>query len=154
MSGFRPAGNTMRFQGVIKSWNDERGFGFIEPKQGGQEIFVHIKAFSRDAGRPQVSQRVSFEVQFRPQGKKRALNVELIGSAGRVVKPARRNSPNQRGTATLFAIPAFLVVYFAVSLLWTPPLWFGLIYVVASAVTFRVYATDKSCAQRGARRTP
>ena len=35
----------MRFEGIIKSWNDERGFGFIEPSPGGQEIFVHIKAF-------------------------------------------------------------------------------------------------------------
>ena len=36
----------MRLDGTIKSWNDERGFGFIEPTQGGPEIFVHIKAFS------------------------------------------------------------------------------------------------------------
>lgn len=33
----------MRFEGLLKSLNDERGFGFIEPVQGGDEIFVHIK---------------------------------------------------------------------------------------------------------------
>lgn len=27
----------MRIDGVIKSWNDERGFGFTAPTQGGQE---------------------------------------------------------------------------------------------------------------------
>ena len=44
----------MRFEGVLSQWNDERGFGFIEPTQGGQEIFVHIKAFRQLAGRPQA----------------------------------------------------------------------------------------------------
>ncbi|MCP9850212.1 cold shock domain-containing protein, partial [Cyanobium sp. Morenito 9A2] len=34
----------MRLRGNLKSWNDERGFGFIEPAQGGKDIFVHIKA--------------------------------------------------------------------------------------------------------------
>jgi len=27
----------MRFDGVIRSWHDDRGFGFIEPTQGGEE---------------------------------------------------------------------------------------------------------------------
>ncbi|RZI78674.1 MAG: cold shock domain-containing protein, partial [Rubrivivax sp.] len=49
----------MRFDGIIKSWNDDRGFGFIEPAQGGQEIFVHIKAFKGLRGRPQPGQRLT-----------------------------------------------------------------------------------------------
>ncbi|WP_414692100.1 cold shock domain-containing protein, partial [Paracidovorax avenae] len=38
-------GARMQFDGVITSWNDARGFGFIEPLQGGDPVFVHIKAF-------------------------------------------------------------------------------------------------------------
>lgn len=34
----------MRFDGVVCAWNDERGFGFIEPTLGGQEIFVRVSA--------------------------------------------------------------------------------------------------------------
>lgn len=143
----------MRFEGVIKSWNDERGFGFIEPKQGGEAIFVHIKAFSRSASRPQVSQRVSYEVEVGPPGKKRALRVELIRSTRLRTKPPERNSAAQKGSAKLLTIPAFLVVYIAVSLLWEPPLWFALVYVVASLVTYWAYAFDKNQAQRGAWRT-
>ena len=44
----------MQFSGTLKSWNDDRGFGFIEATQGGQggqggqEIFVHVKAFAAE----------------------------------------------------------------------------------------------------------
>jgi uncharacterized membrane protein YsdA (DUF1294 family)/cold shock CspA family protein len=148
----RHVGDSVRFEGVIKSWNDERGFGFIEPRLGGQEIFVHIKAFSRGVVRPQIGERVSFEVEIGPQGKKRARNVEAIKPA-RLRSSAARNSPAQWGTASLFVIPVFLVVYFAASLLWRPPLWFALIYLVASAVTFAIYAVDKWSAKRGTWRT-
>lgn len=58
----------MRFEGKLKSWNDERGFGFIESTQGGQDIFVHVKAFTTRTGRPQINQVFSFEVELGPQG--------------------------------------------------------------------------------------
>jgi len=144
----------MRLKGVIKSWNDERGFGFIEPALGGEDIFVHIKAFSHGAGRPQVSQRVLFDVELGPQGKLRARNVELSQFGRPRSQKVRLNQPPHRGAATLITIPVFAVVYLIAGLLWGPPLWFALVYLLASAVTFLVYANDKSCAQRGMQRTP
>jgi len=142
----------VRFEGVIRSWNDERGFGFIEPTQGGQDIFVHIKAFPRGATRPAIGQRVSFEVELGPQGKKRARKARTVQPA-RLRTRARENSPTRWGTASLFAIPAFLVVYVATDLLWRPPTWLALVYLATSAVTFLAYAIDKSSARRGAWRT-
>ena len=141
----------MRFDGSIKTWNDDRGFGFIEPVQGGQEIFVHVKAFRRRAGRPQVGQFVSFEVEIGPQGKKRAGNVEPILPAR---DRLRHESPAQWGPATLFAIPAFLVLFVVVAVAWRPPLLVVAIYLGASVVTFAAYAIDKSAAARGTWRTP
>jgi uncharacterized membrane protein YsdA (DUF1294 family) len=44
----------MRFAGKLKTWNDDRGFGFVEPEQGGQELFVHIKDFPSGTGRPSL----------------------------------------------------------------------------------------------------
>ena len=35
----------MHFSGTLNSWNDDRGFGFIEATHGGQEIFVRVEAF-------------------------------------------------------------------------------------------------------------
>ena len=104
----------MRFTGTLKSWDDDRGFGFIEPDQGGQAIFVHIKALGGLRGRPQLGQRLSFEIELGPQGKKRARRVSPV-QAPRSARPvpASPASPARWGAATLFAIPAFLVALLA-----------------------------------------
>jgi uncharacterized membrane protein YsdA (DUF1294 family)/cold shock CspA family protein len=141
----------MRFDGRLKTWNDDRGFGFIEPLQGGDDVFVHIKAFADLRGRPAVGQRLSFDVELGPQGKKRATRVEPVRPA--VVRQRRAESPAQWGTATLFAIPAFVVLYGAVALLWKPPLLVAAAYVVASLVTFVAYGLDKQAAARDGWRT-
>jgi uncharacterized membrane protein YsdA (DUF1294 family)/cold shock CspA family protein len=143
----------MRFDGIIKTWNDERGFGFIEPTQGGQEIFVHIKAFTGLRARPQVNQRVSFQVELGPQGKKRAINAELIRARQTVVPPVHQNGSAQWGTATLFVIPLFCVVLLLGYVLGQPPRWVVLAYLGASVITFLAYAFDKSAAKQGAWRT-
>ena len=72
----------MRFEGNLQSWNDERGFGFIAADQGGDPVFVHIKAFGRGAPRPQLQQRLSFEIEPGPEGKQRTRNVQLIRTNG------------------------------------------------------------------------
>lgn len=148
----------MRFEGTLKTWNDERGFGFIAPDQGGDEIFVHVKAIANLSGRPAVGQRLSFEVEPGPQGRKRAKHVLPV-------RPARAITPKPRaragagsaapwGTATLFAIPAFLLLYLLVATLWRPPGWLALAYLGLSVLTFASYAVDKAAARSGAWRTP
>jgi uncharacterized membrane protein YsdA (DUF1294 family)/cold shock CspA family protein len=134
----------MRFDGTIKTWNDDRGFGFIIPAQGGQEIFFHIKAF-RSGGRPQVGQAVTFEVELGPEGKKRAKVVEPLRSARPAVH-RMREGPAQWGTSTYFAIPAFLVLYLVAAVLWRVPAWVAVVYVGASVLAFLIYAADKSAA--------
>jgi cold shock CspA family protein len=60
----------MRFEGVLKTCNDERGFGFIQPTNGGQEVFVHIKSFPSGVGRPALNLKITFEVEQIAEGKK------------------------------------------------------------------------------------
>jgi uncharacterized membrane protein YsdA (DUF1294 family)/cold shock CspA family protein len=143
----------MRFDGTLKTWNDERGFGFIEPSQGGDEVFVHIKAFGPRSGRPQLNQRLSFELELGPQGKKRAKNVQAVRAARAPVARAR-DTPARWGTATLFVIPAFVMVYVVVSAIWRTPHGLAAAYAAASGVTFIAYAVDKSAAERKRWRTP
>jgi uncharacterized membrane protein YsdA (DUF1294 family)/cold shock CspA family protein len=135
----------MRFDGTIKTWNDERGFGFIAPTQGGQEIFVHAKAFNGRGARPQVGQAVTFEVERNHEGKKRAKAVEPLRIA-RAAPVRGRGGSTQWGAATYFAIPVFLVVYFAAAMLWRVPTWAAGVYVGASVLAFVIYGVDKSAA--------
>lgn len=140
---------TMRFKGKLKSWNDDRGFGFIDPIQGGEEIFVHIKAFGPRSGRPQVNELLWFEIELGPQGKNRAKNVEFVRRTAASSK-VHCESPAHRSTGSLVAIPAFVLLYVAIGIVWQPPLIMAVIYAGASAATFLAYARDKSAAQRGA----
>lgn len=141
----------MRFEGILGSWNDDRGFGYIESTQGGEPIFVHVSAWPRGAGRPQEKQAVSFEVESGPKGK-RAKNVQLLRTR-RVARPSERSGRAPWGAATLLAIPAFLVLLAVIAVLWKPPLWVAGLYMAASVVTFFAYAADKAAAAKGAWRT-
>lgn len=136
----------MRFEGLVKSWNDDRGFGFIEPSQGGQEIFVHIKAFSSGAGRPAPNLKVSFEVEQSADGKKRAKNVMLMRRAGTTSGfSGRAAAPWPRGT--LIVLAAFALTYLMVTLLWGTRLYLALAYLGMSLVCATAYWMDKRAAQ-------
>ena len=142
----------MRFEGTLNSWNDERGFGRIESTQGGEPIFVHVSAWPRSSGRPKLGQPVTFEIELGPKGK-RAKNIQLV-QARRQPRPSERAASAQWGTATLCAIPAFLVVFVVVATVWKLPLWVHGLYAALSIATFIAYAADKAAARNGSWRTP
>lgn len=146
----------MRFEGTVKSWNDERAFGFIEPTQGGQEIFLHITALPGRNSRPALHQQVTFELELNRDGKKRAKNVQWArpAPAPRSTRRAPRPSAAQWGGATLLAIPAFVMVYLLAAVLWRVPLVVGAAYVGVSVMCFIAYSVDKAAAQAGRWRTP
>ena len=83
----------MRHEGRLKSWNDERGFGFIALSKGGQDVFVHISAFGDGASRPQLQDLLSFDIETGRDGRPRALNVLRPGQAAR---PHAQSRPRRK----------------------------------------------------------
>lgn len=142
----------MRLEGIIKSWNQERAFGFIEPIRGGPDIFVHITAFPARTGRPALHQRVSFEVEIEATGKKRARNVRFA-MAGGTATPRTRNTATPWGGTTRFIVPAFILLYVLLALPWRVPHVVAAAYLALSVLCFVVYAADKWAAQSGGWRT-
>lgn len=66
-------------KGTVKWFNSIKGFGFIEPENGGGDAFVHISAVER-AGLQTLNegQKVSFELETGRNGKPAAENLSLI----------------------------------------------------------------------------
>jgi CspA family cold shock protein len=66
--------------GTVKWFNSEKGFGFIQPEQGGPDVFVHISAVERAGlGSLREGQKLSFEVEKdRRSGKSAAAQLELV----------------------------------------------------------------------------
>jgi CspA family cold shock protein len=64
--------------GTVKFFNDDKGFGFITPENGGQDVFVHVSALQR-GGSLREGDKVSFEIgQDRKTGKSKAENVAVV----------------------------------------------------------------------------
>jgi cold shock CspA family protein len=84
----------MRIEGTLAKWNDDRGFGFITPTQGGPEVFVHISAFPKDGQRPRLGERLTFEMEIDKDGRKRARSIVCPGRLS--VQPVRQRE--RRGT--------------------------------------------------------
>jgi uncharacterized membrane protein YsdA (DUF1294 family)/cold shock CspA family protein len=149
------ANTRIRFEGEIVTWNDERGFGFIAPDQGGQQIFLHVKSMARRSVRPHAGQRVTFAVEPGPGGKKRAAEVMVrVDRVPPSVRVARRAAPVRWSVASLAALPLFAGVWVACAMTWGVPFWMAGAYAVASIACFFAYAFDKAAAQAGRWRTP
>ncbi len=67
--------------GTVKWFNSAKGFGFIQPEEGGADVFVHISALER-AGLTDLKegQRVNFELATN-KGRTSAANLKVIGEA-------------------------------------------------------------------------
>ncbi len=126
----------MRHKGKIKFWNDEKGFGFIEPADGSRDVFLHIKEFDLRNKRPEQDEVVTYEISGERKGRPFAIDA---------MRPWHRQ---------LTSLPSILSYLFlttvGISVLTgqiTNVLFF--FYIAMSFVTFMIYEFDKDAAQKG-----
>ncbi len=94
-----------RFEGTLKKWDVERGFGFVVAVQGGQDVFVHVSAFPRDGHQPIVGEPLTFEVERDRDGRKRAVRVHRSRENTGHRRPVRSDSRSAWSMGTgLFAL--------------------------------------------------
>ena len=63
--------------GTVKFFNEQKGYGFIAPEDGGNDAFVHITAVERAGLRTLMKdQRVSSELEEDRRGKMSAVNLQ------------------------------------------------------------------------------
>jgi len=130
----------MRLRGKITKWKDDRGFGFITPLRGGEQVFVHITAFSNHSRRPIGNEFVTYEIGSDVQGRIQAEHVEFLGDS---------STTRLEGwtIALTIALLFFMFVGISVFIGRLPWVVFAL-YLIASGVSFIVYDKDKKAAQR------
>lgn len=138
----------MRYKGKLTQWDDDKGFGFVEPIGGGPRAFVHIQAFDRKPRRPLVGDMLLYETSQDDQGRWQAVHVCFSNHKIESQQQAPAMNRLQR-----FGIMGFFgclsVWSFQQRLPWLLP-WS---VVVLSSLTYFVYALDKRAAQQGQWRT-
>ena len=92
----------MRIEGTLKRWNDDKGFGFIAPAQGGPDVFVHVSAYPRDGSRPVEGEPLTYEVETGADGRLKAMRVSRHRAqpvhANKPSEPLRSHGPRTSST--------------------------------------------------------
>lgn len=145
MTGEAPA-PASRSRGRLVSWNDERGFGFIAPDGGGQDVFVHASAFAKEGRHIEIGHEYDFDLEIGKDGRPKAKRITSAPVAAEAkTGPSLLSKVLQRGPRML-VIPAFLFIVLAInSVQGVSPNWF-VIYGVASIACFAGYGLDKLAA--------
>ncbi|MBH8573710.1 cold shock and DUF1294 domain-containing protein [Nostocaceae cyanobacterium CENA369] len=149
--------------GKLVKWKDDRGFGFIQPVDGSQEVFLHISELKGAVRRPQENDTIYYYSVADSNGKVRACNAFIQGARNKSISSSVSLSSNAKSSAAptsnfpvvevllLSILPLFGAVHFT----WTTrnplPL---ILYPTMSLVTYALYADDKSRAKRKEWRTP
>ena len=66
--------------GTVKWFNPTKGYGFIQPEEGGNDVFVHISAVQKAGERTLAdNQKIEYELATE-KGKTSAVNLKLVGA--------------------------------------------------------------------------
>ena len=140
----------MRLKGRITQWNAKRGFGFVNPVGGGEQVFLHITALSDRRRQWAEGEIVTYELELDERKRPRAVNVR--GSLPSPMKSHSTRTPTS--TFVKLAVTSlFTILVIAATLNGTLRFAVAATYGVGSVLTFLVYWFDKSAAQRGRWRT-
>lgn len=143
----------MRYHGRLTKWDDGKGFGFVVANGGGDQAFVHIKAFGGNASRrPVEGDLITYEVTSDSQKRLRAEKVRFADTKP-AATPAVADMRRTWGAEAVFVGICFgaLLMMMAMGFVEVPVI---LMFAVASPFTFIVYAFDKSAAMNDRWRTP
>jgi cold shock protein len=101
-------------KGVLKTWKEDRGFGFITPDHGGRDLFVHISAIQQASRRPVPGDIIYYQVVRDKNGKFRAINANIEG-----MSVTRKNDGTTKPAFRwILAVTVSVLLMVAVAVFW------------------------------------
>lgn len=89
-----------RIKGILKQWNDDKGYGFIEPLGSKEKVFAHISKFQRISRRPQVGDKLIFEIITENSGKRQAVTITGVEDAVMVQRANKIPHPESQSRSS------------------------------------------------------
>ena len=135
------------YEGIIKSWLNDKGFGFIQPNEGGKDIFIHIRDLKHENYQPIVGDKIIYKISSDKNGKLRASDAfikgQRINNKEKPIKKTKTIQLNLLPRLILAIIPFILSgILIKQHNIYTPLF----AYLFFSPLTFLFYAYDKSMA--------
>lgn len=98
---------TVMHKGQLKSWKDDKGFGFIQSSELKQDTFIHISTLKAMSRKPKVGDFIYFDVEKQADGKYRAINCRIEGVASKAIQ---RHKPRVHKNTSALKSKVFLIV--------------------------------------------
>lgn len=133
----------VRKKGILTTWNDGKGYGFITPVGEKKEIFIHISEFQ---GHPLLNDRISFTLSKDKNGRDCAINAIKFDTAKITFQIKKTNH------ISIFSILIITIFYFILFYLIHDKkiaTYTILYYLLMSVFTFYIYSKDKDFSQDG-----
>ncbi|MBD1909307.1 MULTISPECIES: DUF1294 domain-containing protein [unclassified Leptolyngbya] len=141
-------------KGQLTAWKDAKGFGFIRPADGSQDVFLHISELKDSTRRPQVGDVIYYYSTLQ-EGKLRAQNAFIQGARCKPSPESSRHPPKFSFPVVELLLLSILPLAGSLHFAWlTMNMLPLLLYPGMSLLTFACYANDKSSAKRRTRRIP
>lgn len=134
----KPLPASITGEGTIVSWDDDKGFGWIDCK--GRRHFAHIKDFDRGQRRPAKGDVVTFASGMDEKDR----------SCAKAIRFVRRGGSGRMGIGSWIVLAFLLVLPLLASARLPFPWWMGPCWLsTTSLITYGFYSSDKKRAQSG-----
>ena len=87
-------------KGWVKAWFDQKGYGFIVPDDGSEDVFAHVNQVESHLDSLAPNALVSFELVIAADGRRQAQDIILLDASSTEARPAVQHTPRPEAPAS------------------------------------------------------